>query len=161
MLVKLRFELDQRKFNEEWDKYIDRIHETFKTEMGDQLANSGPIETGEMRANWDYKRNSKHVSTISNSTPQAGYLQGTGLWGPHHQKICARGVQFEGTYAAVEQPRFMHFFWRYLGYKEIWARCVKGINPHEVHGMQGQVYDFIGDMNTAIRRGWDRTKEAV
>lgn len=149
MLIKLRFELDQRKFNEEWDKYIDRIHETFKNEMGDQLANSGPIETGEFRANWDYKRNSKHVSTISNSTPQAGYLQGTGLWGPTGQRICARNA------------KALRFYWRYFGYELFVRRCVKGINPHEVHGMPGQVYDFIEEMNTAIRRGWDRTKEAV
>lgn len=153
MLIKLRFELDKRAFEESMDKYIDRIHETFKDQMGDQLANSGPIETGEFRANWDYTRNSKHISTISNSTPQAGFLQGTGLWGPTGQKICAR--------KAGNQFKTFHFFHRAQGYKEIWARCIKGINPHEVHGMPGQVYDFIEDMNTAIRKGWDRTTEAV
>lgn len=149
MLIKLRFELDKRAFEESMDKYIDRIHETFKDQMGDQLANSGPIETGEFRANWDYTRNSKHISTISNSTPQAGFLQGTGLWGPTGQPICAR------------RGKAMRFFWRSHGYELFVRKCVKGINPHEVHGMPGQVYDFIEDMNTAIRKGWDRTTEAV
>lgn len=149
MKIRLRFELDQRAFEESMDKYINRIHDSFKTQMGDQLANSGPIETGEFRASWDYKRNSKHISTISNSTPQAGYLQGTGLWGPTGRKICAR----EGG--------AMRFYWRYHGYEPFVRKCVKGINPREVHGMPGQIYDFISDMNTAIRQGWSRTTEAV
>lgn len=161
MQIKLRFELDKRRFQESFDKYIDRVHETFRDEMLDTLGNSGPIETGEMRANWQYQRTDKHHSVVYNDTPQAGFLQGTGLWGPRKRMICARGVQYEGTYLAVEQPRFMTFYWRWLGYTKIKARCVKGINPHEVHGMPGQVYDFISDMNNAIMRGWDNTTKAI
>lgn len=148
MQIKLRFELDQRRFEEDFKKYIDRIHETFRDEMIGQLSNSGPIETGEMRANWNYTRNDLHHSTVYNDTPQAGFLQGTGIYG-RGTPICARNA------------KALRFYWRYFGYELFVRKCVKGINPHEVHGMPGQVYDFIEDMNTAIRKGWGNTVKAI
>lgn len=149
MKIALRFELDQRKFQESMDSYIDRIHDTFQKQMGDTLADSGPIETGEFRASWKYSRTDKHHSVISNNTPQARFLQGTGVYGPTGQPICARGVNK------------LKFYWRYFGYELFIRKCVKGINPHEVHGMPGQVYDFIEEMNSAIQRGWNKTTEAI
>lgn len=149
MIIKLRFELDKRKFEESFDKYIDRIHETFRDEMIGTLSESGPIETGEMRANWQYQRKDRHHSEVYNETPQAGFLQGTGIWGPRGQPICAR------------RAKALRFYWRYHGYELFVRKCVKGINPHEVHGMQGQVYDFIYEMNNAIMKGWDNTQKAI
>ncbi len=149
MYVKIRFELDKRRFQESFDRYIDRVHETFRDQMLETLGSSGPIETGEMRASWQYQRRSKHHSVVFNDTPQAAFLQGTGIWGPRGQLICAR------------KAKALRFYWRYFGYEPFYRKCVKGINPHEVHGMAGQVYDFIDMMNTAIRKGWDNTVKEI
>lgn len=151
MLIKLRFELDKRKFEEGFDTYIDRIHDAFRDEMLSELT-TYPYprdKTGLFRTSWQHQRKDKHHSEVSNSSPEAGYLQGTGIYGPRGQLICARTFPY------------MHFFWRAKG-QWVKARCVRGIDPHNVHGYSmGDVYDFIYEMNTAIRKGWDNTRKAI
>lgn len=170
MQIKLRFEFDQRRFEEDFKKYIDRIHETFRDEMIGQLSNSGPRMSGMMRESWEYRRDDLHHSTVFNNTPQAGFLQGTGVWN-------------EGVGHPV--ARKIPYYWKATGRIHTFP-MVRGINPHkiaisvdkdllklrnqqlnrgeigpEVDDYKIVAYDFIEEMNNAILKGWGNTVKAI
>jgi len=149
MRIQVRYTIpEERLAKDNLDEYIDSLHDAFRRNMGEQLERYTPYHHGTMQRSWVYQRINTKTSVISNTTPQAGYLQGTGLWGPYQKVIRPR------------EKKFFRFYWRY--YDAIFVkRYVKGINPHRVHGAPGEIYDFIERMNTAIKHGYDRTMQEI
>jgi hypothetical protein len=148
MNVKIRVEVTKGS-DESFYDLINQIHSTLTENVLDELKSAPkPVETGEFQQSWQSHREDIHNTVIYNDTPQARYLQGTGIWGPTGRPFCA--IRKEGT---------MVFNWRADHYRLNIRKCVKGINPHEVHGYSfGDTYDFIDEMNSALRKGIARAK---
>lgn len=149
MIYGFKLQVDTSDIVEELDEYIDRVHNTFAEEMKASLVVNTPFETGEMMRAWTSRRDNKHHTTVFNPTKQAKFLQGTGKWGPTGEPIRPRTA------------KYLCFYWRYMHYEFFKKRQVAGINPHNVHGAPGEVYDFIMLMNTAIKNGWSKTLERI
>jgi hypothetical protein len=147
MQVAVRVKVDKVKWQENFDKFIDTLHETFGKNLLDEAQTSEypRDKTGLFRVSWGYERIDKHHSHVFNPTPQARFLQGTGLWGPTKKPICARGIK----------P--LTFFWRAQN-RWVRARCVGGIDPTNIHGLSmSDTYDFIDVMNQIIHSGVSRS----
>lgn len=148
MNIKIRVEVTREPDSTFYD-LINKIHSTFTDNIVSELKSAPkPVETGEFQQSWQSHREDIHNTVIYNDTPQARYLQGTGIWGPTGRPFCA--IRNEGK---------MVFNWRADGYRLHVRKCVRGINPREVHGYGfGDTYDFIDEMNNAISKGITRAK---
>ncbi len=154
MKVAVRAMVDKESYYD----FINSLHSSFKEEMGDELANNGPIETGEFRAAWQYSRESIHKSDYHNDSLPARFLQGTGEWGPSGHGFCAKNAPL------------MVFNWRAFGYSLFKMKCVRGINPESIlvpfsrnagdktfFGGTGGTYNFIEMMNDMVKNGIEGT----
>jgi hypothetical protein len=142
----------KREPDETFYNLINKIHSTLTDNLLDELKSAPkPVETGEFQQSWQSHREDVHNTVIYNDTPQARYLQGTGIWGPTQRPFCA--IRKEGT---------MVFNWRADHYRLHVRQCVAGINPERIHGYSfGDTYNFIEEMNSAIRKGIARAKREM
>ena len=146
MGLEATFEVDEQSLS----RVVDGIHTTFARTILESAKKYTPVETGDLEQSWGAEREDKHTTTIQNPNRKMTFLMGTGLWGPTGQPFCRK---------VAGKP--MIFNWRYKGYALQVRECVVGINPRHVHGMVGETYNFIHDMETSVVEGTENALQEL
>jgi hypothetical protein len=151
-------------------KFRDKIHKTIPRSIISELKELPPKDSGTMRESWVSDRTDPDTTLITNEAEHSKYLLGTGMWGPY--KRC-----FFRTEA---------YWWRAANRRSTGFGFVRGINPHKIarsineetlvirniQAQKGEIgwdvddykqdtYDFIYELNSAIKNGLKRGKEKV
>jgi Bacteriophage HK97-gp10, putative tail-component len=159
-MITVRVEVEELK-EQDFYGFINRIHSTFARRIFDAAKKYTPRGTGEMEESWEIHRESVHRSEIYNTAPHARYLLGTGVWGPTGRPFCSKTIQPVTDALAPTKLKPMVFPWRFKNNEIQVRQCVQGINPRFVHGAPGVTYDFIGDMDRAVREGVDKARQEM
>jgi len=110
------------------DELQDRILDIFMGEIKTEIQLNTPVDTGKMRQWWNEQRSGVHQIIYSNNIPYLPFhITGTGLYGPKHQMICAKGM-------SKRNPKHVHVMaWkpRGKGQKMIFRRCTKGMKAND------------------------------
>jgi hypothetical protein len=133
---------------------IDKIHQVYTKHIFEEVKKKTPHDPfphrsgqfeGEMMDYWNVQRSGFHTTDITNDSPHANILLGgSGIYGPVGRPICVRNAAM------------MVFPWRWKSYEIQARKCVQGVNPREIHGDPGHVYDLESDMKQAIEEGVDK-----
>ena len=114
------------------DELQERILDIIQAEILTEIMDRTPVKTGYMRQHWSGSQSitahrlGQHQVVFSNNTAYLPFhITGTGLYGPKHQMICAKGM-------SKKNPRHVHVMaWRSRGTgKMMFRRCTKGIRPN-------------------------------
>lgn len=109
------------------DALQDRILDIFMAEIETELQKGTPVDKGYMRQHWHEQRIGTHTIEYSNNTAYLPFhITGTGLYGPRHQMICAKGM----SKINPKHPHVMAWKPRGKGNEMIFRRCTKGIRPN-------------------------------
>jgi hypothetical protein len=116
------------------DVLQDRILKVFTDEINTAITKDIP---GNMR--WSERLTGRHQIEFSNNVRYLPFLlSGTGLYGPRHQMICAKGM-------SGRNPKRVHVMaWKPRGGGEmIFRRCTRGMrpNPSIVSGIETGIAD--------------------
>jgi hypothetical protein len=121
------------------DELQDKILHIFMAEIQSAIMVSAkhPVDTGHMRRKWVSMLSGRHQLIFTNNTVYLPFhITGTGLYGPQHQMICAKGM-------SEKNPRHAHVMaWRPPGgTKLMFRRCTKGIhaNPFIDEGIEAGI----------------------
>ena len=108
------------------DELQERILDIFMAEIQAEVMKGTPVDTGYMRQHWHERRIGRTQIEFANNTAYLPFhITGTGLYGPKHQMICAKGM-------SKKNPRHVHVMaWksRETG-KMMFRRCTRGIRPN-------------------------------
>lgn len=128
------------------DELQDKILHVFMAEIQSEIMRGTPVGTGYMRQHWSSMLSGRHQLIFANNTAYLPFhITGTGLYGPKHQMICAKGM-------SKRNPKLPHVMaWRPKGSaKMIFRRCTKGMHPNS----------FITDgIETGIANGCEAIME--
>jgi hypothetical protein len=116
------------------DTLQDRILKVFTDEINAAVVKGTPGNT-----RWSERLTGRHQVELSNNARYLPFLiTGTGLYGPRHQMICAKGM-------SGRNPRHVHVMaWKPRGGGEmIFRRCVRGIRPRPFTGIETGIADAI------------------
>lgn len=106
------------------DKLQERIADIFMAEIQAEIVKGTPVDKGYMRQHWHERRITGSQIEFSNNTAYLPFhITGTGLYGPKHQMICAKGM-------SQRNPRHPHVMAWKRGGKMMYRRCVRGIRPN-------------------------------
>ncbi|MDD4484850.1 MAG: HK97 gp10 family phage protein [Methanoregula sp.] len=103
-----------------------RILDVFMGEIQAEVVKGTPVDTGYMRQHWHERRiGTKQIEFSNNTAYLPFHITGTGLYGPRHQMICAKGM-------SKKNPRHLHVMaWKPRGGGDtIFRRCTRGIRPN-------------------------------
>lgn len=142
---------------------INGLHKTFARNLLEAGKKYTPVDSGDMRASWDTTRedvDTTHVYLPNGDEgakwdlPGVGkvdwLLRGTGIWGPLNRPYCGKRIEeVTDPYAPI---RIKPMVWRNRQGVLMIRKCVKGINPREIHGDNGP-YDFEQDLHIAVKEG--------
>jgi hypothetical protein len=127
---------------------LDKRFEIYKEEILKQIIYFSPDDPDppghhagqvKLKDSWSAERKGKEL-IFRNSAPQALNLyMGTGIYNPESLPVAPHG------------DNLMKFPWRYRNYNWYQMKEVKGINPRSIG--EGVGYDFVEDMNKAIKQG--------
>jgi hypothetical protein len=111
------------------DELHDRILEIFMGEIKTEIQKNSPVDTGYMRGHWSEQLSGRHQIVYSNDTKYLPFhITGTGLYGPKHQMICAKGM-------SKRNPQYPHVMaWRPAGKQTgplTFRRCIKGMKKND------------------------------
>lgn len=101
----------------------ERILDIFMAEIQTEVMKGTPVNKGYMRQHWhERKLNRTQIEFANNTAYLPFHITGTGLYGPKHQMICAKGM-------SKRNPHHLHVMaWRPAGKVTglmIFRRCVK------------------------------------
>jgi hypothetical protein len=133
----------------------ERILQIFMGEIQKEILKVTPVDKGNMRGAWHEQLTGRHQITYSNDTSYLPFhLNGTGLYGPHNQMICAKGM-------SKRNPKHVHVMaWRPAGKQTgplIFRRCIKGMKKNAFidagieNGIQGGI-EVLTDMFMGANR---------
>ena len=114
------------------DELQDKILDIFQAEIITEIMRGTPVDKGYMRQHWSGQQSimahrlGQHQITFSNNTPYLPFhITGTGLYGPKHQMICAKGM-------SKRNPKHPHVMaWKPRGgSKMMFRRCTRGMRPN-------------------------------
>lgn len=141
-------------------KIEDAVLETFREEVKEGVKVKSPVDTirprsysppftsiGQFKEGWKDQSTGQHTAEVSNETPQAGFLQGTGVWGRGYP------IQSHKLDQYGNRIRLGPFMWRADNDRWHHPFKVMGINPRAIARNDGPPYNFIEDMNTGIDWG--------
>lgn len=107
-----------------------RILDIFMGEIRTEIQKQTPVDTGYMRQKWTERKIGDNQIEYANNTAYLPFhITGTGLYGPRHQMICAKGM-------SKKNPKHPHVMaWTALGKvkagpKTMFRRCIKGMKPN-------------------------------
>jgi hypothetical protein len=104
----------------------ERILDIFMGEIQTEILKDTPVDTGYMRQHWHEQKLTRTQIEFANNTAYLPFhITGTGLYGPKHQMICAKGM-------SKKNPKHAHVMaWKPRGSsKMVFRRCVKGMRPN-------------------------------
>ena len=118
------------------DVLQDRILKVFTDEINAAMVKDTP---GDIRQQWSERLIGRHQVEFSNNAKYLPFLiSGTGLYGPRHQIICAKGM-------SSWNPKHVHVMaWKPRGGGDmIFRRCTRGMrpNPSIVTGIETGIAD--------------------
>ena len=106
----------------------DRILDIFVGEIESQIKVNTPRDRGTLMKNWIERKVGRHQIQYANDTNYLPFhITGTGLFGPKHQLICAKGM-------SKRNPKHVHVMaWKPhgKGQKMMFRRCVKGMKRND------------------------------
>lgn len=104
----------------------ERILDIFMAEIQAEIQRGTPVDTGKMRQRWHERRINRTQIEYSNNTVYLPFhITGTGLYGPKHQMICAKGMSKRNP----NRPHVMA--WKPRGSSTmIFRRCTRGMRPN-------------------------------
>ena len=134
------------------DALQDRILKVFMAEISTEVMRGTPVDKGYMRQHWHEETAGRHQLILSNNTAYLPFhITGTGLYGPKHQMICAKGM-------SKKNPKYPHVMaWRSRGKTGmVFRRCTKGIRPNSFieTGIEAGITNAI-DVLTNLFEGAD------
>jgi len=94
--------------------------------MEAEIERGAPVGSGYLKEHWTIEWPIvDHKLVLGTNAFYAPFLTtGTGLYGPRHRRICARGYREQDP----TLPQYLRFFSRKTG-SWIFRRCVRGIRP--------------------------------
>lgn len=129
-----------------------KILAVFAGEIEAEIKIRAPVDKGYLREHWtiDWPIKRNRISLGTNAFYAAWLSRGTGLYGPHKTRICARGARPGNTDPAA--PKALVF--TYKGQLMI-RRCVKGIkpNPYVENGIEAGVDSAMAALADMAERG--------
>ncbi len=129
-----------------------KILEVFAGEIEAEIKLRAPVDHGYLREHWtiDWPIRGNRITLGTNAFYAAWLSRGTGIYGPHHTRICARGVRPGNT--DPDAPKALVF--KYKGQLMI-RRCVKGIkpNPYVEDGIDAGVDSAMAALAEMAERG--------
>jgi hypothetical protein len=110
------------------DELQDKILQVFMGEIKFEIQRRTPVDRGFMRQAWSERVIGRTQIEYSNDLFYLPFhITGTGLYGPKHQMICAKGM-------SKRNPKLPHVMaWRPPGKTTgpmIFRRCTKGMRPN-------------------------------
>jgi hypothetical protein len=104
----------------------ERILDIFMAEISAEIMKGTPVDSGYMRQHWhERKLNRTQIEFANNTAYLPFHITGTGLYGPKHQMICAKGM-------SKRNPKHAHVMaWKPKGgSKMMFRRCTRGMRPN-------------------------------
>ncbi|GEM_PF-1790644 len=103
-----------------------RIADVFMAEIQTEIMKGTPVDKGYMRQHWHERKLTRTQIEFANNTSYLPFhITGTGLYGPKHQMICAKGM-------SKRNPGHPHVMaWKPKGGGDlIFRRCIRGMRPN-------------------------------